>query len=487
MAKSKLSTEDLESRVLGELQAQSGKDSLAVGTLKYLRTLAISVGIQGPTAGVIIGPAIIASIVGDPGSLSQVLALITMSFVAYAFVIFSKSFNTSSSVYAYNAAAIGPRYGFTSAWVLLGVYITFAAGVFASTASIAQTFFASIGVGGYWFIYAIVGAILAIAFSFLSIGISNIVIFISEGISVAIITVVGIIALAKGGYHHHGISFHSFSPSGASFSLLALGIVAAFGQFSGFEGAATLGEEAKDSSKAIPRAIVGSLVASGLIYIFFTWVSYVALASTKALANDPAPLVHIANIYVNTSVGKIVNLAGTISAFGAQLACINAAVRIIFGIAREGKAKSRALSFLSTTTKAKAPKGALILVSVISLAIITAFALEPTANRAAALIIQFGAYLILIAYLMTLIGALVYVAKNRDQKSPIVILGVGVVITLYIIYKTFVPFPTAPFSYIVYIAAAFVALGVAVYSIPVIKESLANSQILRITRERQAA
>ena len=182
MAKSKLSTEDLESRVLGELQAQSGKDSLAVGTLKYLRTLAISVGIQGPTAGVIIGPAIIASIVGDPGSLSQVLALITMSFVAYAFVIFSKSFNTSSSVYAYNAAAIGPRYGFTSAWVLLGVYITFAAGVFASTASIAQTFFASIGVGGYWFIYAIVGAILAIAFSFLSIGISNIVIFISEGI-----------------------------------------------------------------------------------------------------------------------------------------------------------------------------------------------------------------------------------------------------------------------------------------------------------------
>ena len=479
--------EELEKAVLVEIQSDSGEDSLALGSLKYLRTLAISVGIQGPTAGVIIGPAIIASIVGDPGSLSQVLALVTMGFVAYAFVIFSKSFNTSSSVYAYNAAAIGPRYGFTSAWVLLGVYITFAAGVFASTASIAQTFFASIGIGGYWYIYALIGALLAISFSFMSIGISNIVIFVSEGISVAIITVVGIIALAKGGYHHHGISLHSFSPSGASFSLLALGIVAAFGQFSGFEGAATLGEEAKNSSKAIPKAIVGSLIASGLIYIFFTWVSYVSLASTKALANDPAPLVHIANIYVNTTVGKIVNLAGTISAFGAQLACINAAVRIIFGVAREGKGRSTTLAYLSTTTKSKAPKGALVVVSVISLVLITAFSFEPTANRAAALIIQFGAYLILIAYLMTLIGALVYVAKSRAPRGPALILGVGVAITSYIIYKTFVPFPTAPFNYIVYLAAAFIAVGVGLYSVPVLKESLANSQLLKITKGSQVS
>jgi len=74
---------------------------------------------RGPTAGVIIGPAIIAGIVGEPGALAEVLALVAMGFVAYAFVVFTRAFNTAGSVYAFNATALGPGYGFVSAWPLL--------------------------------------------------------------------------------------------------------------------------------------------------------------------------------------------------------------------------------------------------------------------------------------------------------------------------------------------------------------------------------
>ena len=77
--------------------------SLRHGSLRFLRTVALPIGVQGPTAGVIIGPAIIAGIVGEPGALAQVLALVTMGFVAYAFVVFTRSFNTAGSVYAFNA------------------------------------------------------------------------------------------------------------------------------------------------------------------------------------------------------------------------------------------------------------------------------------------------------------------------------------------------------------------------------------------------
>ena len=55
---------------------------LRSGSLSFARTVALSVGIQGPTAGVIIGPAVIASVVGGPGALAQVLGLVAMAFVA---------------------------------------------------------------------------------------------------------------------------------------------------------------------------------------------------------------------------------------------------------------------------------------------------------------------------------------------------------------------------------------------------------------------
>ena len=81
--------------------------SLRADSVRFLRTVALSVGIQGPTAGVIVGPAVLASIVGGAGALSYLLALVAMSFVAYAFSLFTRSFNSSSSVYAFNGSTSG--------------------------------------------------------------------------------------------------------------------------------------------------------------------------------------------------------------------------------------------------------------------------------------------------------------------------------------------------------------------------------------------
>ena len=132
--------QDLARRV-DEVTGRAGPGrSLRRGSLRFARTAALPVGVQGPTAGVIIGPAIIAGIVGEPGALAQVLALVAMGFVAYAFVVFTRSFNTAGSVYAFNGSALGPGYGFVSAWLLLLVYTSFAAGVYAATADFAVSF-----------------------------------------------------------------------------------------------------------------------------------------------------------------------------------------------------------------------------------------------------------------------------------------------------------------------------------------------------------
>lgn len=433
----------LAERVEASVALDDPRRSLAKNSLRFLRTLALSVGIQGPTGGVIVSAAVAAQIgVGFGGALPQVLALVAMGFVAYAFVVFTREFNTASSVYGFNGAALGPAYGFVSVWLLLLVYVSFAAGVYANTAGITQAFLASFGISVWWVWLALAGFALTMMVAYVSIGSSSIVILACEGLSVLLITVVGAIVLAKGGYHHQAFSARPFELHHASFSLIALALVAAFGGFSGFEGAATLGEESRRSTRTIPAAIVGALVASALVYIAFTWLVDNAYPSTSAatLAADPAPLAHVASLYVSPAMAKVVTAAAAISAFGAQLACINAANRLLFSLGRELGGGRRATNFLVRTDRRfRSPVGALLLTGLASLAALLAFSFEKDATRALTLIVTLGSYLILAAYLMTLVAATVWVWRHRRRAVPLIVLGTGIVVFVGILYSPFTP------------------------------------------------
>jgi amino acid transporter len=453
--------------------------SLRANSVRFLRTIALSVGIQGPTAGVIVGPAVLAGIVGGAGALSYLLALVAMSFVAYAFIVFSRSFNSASSVYAFNGSTLGARYGFVSVWMLLLVYVSFAAGVYASTADIAGALLASLGVHVWWVWLAVIGWALTIVFAYLSFGLSSLVILACEGLAVALIAVVGIVVLVRGGYHHHAFSTAPFRPHGIAFSVLGLGVVNAFGGFSGFEGAATLGEESARSQRTIPTAVAGSLVASAAVYIVFTWIVDNAYATPGALAADPAPLVHLATGYVGSTMGKLVNVAGVISAFGAQLACINAANRLLFSIGRElGEGRAARNLLVRTSTRHGSPAGALLITGQVSLAALLAFSFEHSAIRALTFIIQYGAYLVLAVYLLTVIAALVLVWRNGRRPIPLAILTVGIAVLGYVLYDTFQPLPAGPFRAVALAALGSALLGVALALMPAVHRRLRSSALL---------
>src|SRR6266568_1152803 len=470
-------SQQLAERVDAATAAASGGRALRRGSLRFTRTVALPVGIQGPTAGVIIGPAIIASIVGEPGA----LALVAMGFVAYAFIVFTRAFNTAGSVYGFNATALGPGYGFVSAWLLLLVYTSFAAGVYAATADIGQTLLASLGLHLGWVWLGLAGAALALGLAYLSIGYSSLVILACEGAAIALIAVVAVAVLAAGGYHHHGLTAAPFSPHGVSLSVLALGVTAVFGQFSGFEGAATLGEEARRSTRVIPAAIAWSLIGSAAVYIFFTWIVYTAYPGPAAIAASPAPLVHVAGVYLGSGVGLAVNAAGLVSAFGAQLACLTAAARLAFALGRETSG-GRAGAFLTRTRpRYGSPAGALTVTGAVSAAALLGFGFEHTATRAATLIIQYGAYLILVTYLMTVIAALAWTWRTRRRPLPLAILTTGAAVLGYVLYRTFAPFPAAPFGWVALAAAGSALAGAAILLTPGLLTRMRSSRLLAVT------
>ena len=460
-------------------------DPLGQPRLRFVRTVALSVGIQGPTAGVIVGPAVLAGIVGGSGALAYLLGLVAMGFVAYAFVIFSRSFNSAGSVYGYNGAALGPSYGFVSAWTLLLVYLSFAGGVYASTADIAQSLLGAWGLHVWWVWPALAGAALTMVFAYLSIGLSSAVIFACEGVAVALLAVVGVAVVVSGGAHHRSaLSGAPFQLHGIAVSVLGLGVVNAFGAFSGFEGAATLGEEVRRSTRTIPAAVAWSLVGSAAVYVVFTWVADNAYPPPAALAADPAPFVHLATVHLGAAMGDVVNAAGVISAFGAQLACINAANRILFALGRDLTAPAGRLRALLTHTDRRhgSPTGALAVTGAASVAALLAFSFEASAVRALTIIIEFGAYLMIVAYLLTVVAAIAWTWRRSRRPVPLVVLGVGVVILGYVLYDTFVPFPAAPFNWIITAAAASLVAGVAIAAAPAVRRRLGLSPLLRAVR-----
>jgi len=204
--------------------------------------------------------------------------------------------------------------------------MSFAAGVYAATADIAQTLLASLGIHVGWVWLGLAGAALDLDLAFLSIGFSSLVILACEGAAVALITAVAVAVLASGGYHHHGLGAAPFSTHGASLWVPALGVTAVFGQLSGFESAATLGEEARHSTRIIPAAIAWSLAGAAAVYIFFTWIVYSAYPDPAAVAAAPAPLVSVAGTYLSSGIDIAVNAAGMVSAFGGHRPCRPATV-----------------------------------------------------------------------------------------------------------------------------------------------------------------
>lgn len=451
---------------------------LRVGRLRFFRVIAESVGIQGPTGGVVITAAILAGIVGGGTALVQVVAAIAMGFVAYAFIIFSRSFNSAGSVYGYTGAVVGPRFGFLSAWALMLVYLNFAGGVYASTADEAQPAFASLGIHWPWQVYAVIVFAFVTILAFLDIKISSTIILVVEGVSMMLVIIAALVITIKGGYHHHAFSSAPFRASGLSGSALGLGTVYAFSIFSGFEGAATLGEEADQPRRNIPRAIWISLVAVAVYEVVVSAVIQNAFVSVKALSLSAVPLVSVTNQFVTPWFGDLINWGAVLSSFGAALALMVGASRLLFALGRDDFGPQ---VLKRTSVSTGAPNGAIGVVALVSFLLLFGFLWERQATTAVAVILTYGADLIIAAYLLAVVAALVLTLRTRMPWYRSSILGVGVLVLGYVAKETFVPFPVGPYRWDFLAAVASLLVGVL---LPVVSSRLragiTSSPLLRI-------
>jgi len=170
------------------------------------------------------------------------------------------------------------------------------------------------------------------------------VLFIVETVTVTLILIVTVIVLVKllNGSAPEGRSFtlSVFTVSGHGASTVFLGIVFGFLSFAGFEAAATLGEEAREPKRDIPRAILGTAIFGGVFFVVVTAVEVMAYgtgtAGIKTFINSGSLMGDLASGWVTPWLGTIITIGATFSAAACCLASTVGASRLIFALSRDG-------------------------------------------------------------------------------------------------------------------------------------------------------
>jgi amino acid transporter len=151
-----------------------------------------------------------------------------------------------------------------------------------------------------------------------------------------IIMITGIWYVAQGNADF--ASLVDFEAEGNPIFALVAGIALAFFAMTGFENAANVAEETINPSKTFPRALVGGMIAAGVIYVLVA-VTAALTVPTKTLADSDAALLEVVKEGIlPVPVGIMTTLFAVIAMVAITNTTLVAVVtqsRILYGMARE--------------------------------------------------------------------------------------------------------------------------------------------------------
>jgi APA family basic amino acid/polyamine antiporter len=308
---------------------------------------------------------------------------------------------TSGGTYVYGRERLGDWAGFLAGW-------GFVIGKTASCAAMALTFAAYAAPEG-WQKPVAVAAILALA-TVNYFGVSRtarltriIVVFV-----LAVLVLVVIAGLTATGTHHTNLGL-GLIDHGWYGILQSAGLL--FFAFAGYARIATMGEEVKNPARTIPKAILGALALTLVVYILIAVTLLFVLGPTR-LASSTAPLADVITVSSWTWAAPIVRIGAAAAAGGGRRAR-----RAGGGRPRHPQAPNRDLpTWLSAVHPVhKVPHHAEI-----ALAILVSILILIVDLRGA---IGFSSFGVLLYYFIANIAAFTQNRQHRRYPKPIQIIG----------------------------------------------------------------
>jgi APA family basic amino acid/polyamine antiporter len=362
-------------------------------------------------AGVFVSIGVAAGIAGPSVILAIGLAALVATCNALSSAQLAASMPVSGGTYEYGYAYLRPWVGFTAGWMFL-------------CAKVASAATAALGFAGYLlqaldaegFAVPVAVAAVTIITAIVVAGIrrsnrANVLIVSTTLFALIFFVIAGSISIWSGGSQPWSPFFrpsggNGSGPASALFHATALMFVA----FTGYARIATLGEEVREPRRTIPRAIVGTLVLSGILYIA---VGAVAISSigprglAGAAQGEVAPLVVAARTFGIPGAGMIISV-------GAITAMLGVLLNLILGLSRMLLAMGRRRDMpglFASVTNSGSPVVAVIAVGTAIAALALVGDVKVTWS--------FSAFTVLIYYAITNVAAL-RLPREKRLYSPLI-------------------------------------------------------------------
>jgi amino acid transporter len=436
-------------------------------TLNPLEIFGQAIGNTGMATVVAFTPAFVAATAGDAAWLSVLIATIAILATGYCVSLFARRYASSGSLYTFVAQVLGPGAAFLVGWALILAYGGLAVSIPALGAVYLGDLLGAIDVDGMtdaWQIaFFAVFAVVVTAFAYLGVRLSTRTALILEA---ATLLILGIILVATLFNAPDIIDSAQLELRGADIHDIFLGITLAVTAFVGFESGASLGAEAKNPRKAIPRVVILTAAFAGTVYVFATYTESLGFhAIGSPIAESGSPIDEL-RVFGGVEFLRYPVAAGlAVSFFAIILACVNALSRMLFTMAREGVIPEW---FGRTHPTHRTPYPGIFLIA--PLLFVVPLVMKEIAKADPASTFTYIAtpstFGFMFAYVLIAIGAplLVYRTTRRFDWRPILagLVAASAMIAVYI--SNITPTPPWPLDMMPYLFAGLMVVGALIYA-----------------------
>jgi len=324
---------------VAQQNSSTGDYGLRSGILSPMETLAQSVSTMAPTTTPAATIPLVCALAGNGTWLAYVLATCAILLVALCISRFAQHSASPGSLYNYASLILPPWLEATVAWSLLLAYVATGSSVIGGFYHYANLLLHdATGHGFSAVLLSVLVTGVSIWIAYRDVKISARLMLWIEAASVTVIVAVVVLLLLHHGWHWDWDQLHLHGMTGSG---LRLGLVLALFSFVGFESATTLGSEARNPLKSIPRAVILSSLLGGA---FFTVCAYAEVLGFHSVGQDlgasQAPMYVLARVGGVPIFGLLIDIGALVSLFAGTLACITAAARVLLLMAHNGLAHS---------------------------------------------------------------------------------------------------------------------------------------------------
>ena len=313
-----------------------------------------------------------------------------------------------------------------------------------------------------WWVFSVAILALVAFVGFRGIRISGRALMIFSLIEMAIILALAVSGLVSPG--DGGLSVAGFNPANSTnLNGFYLAVVFSIFAFTGWESAAAVAEETRDPRRAIPRALIGSVVVLGVFYVFCGWGLQVGWGvnhlDTLAASSENPAFVVAHRLWGGAWI--LVLFALLNSGIAVCIACTTDSTRNWYAMARSGAFPNR-LGHIHPVYRT--PVNAVFAQTALALAVCVGVGAWVGPDQSFFVMGLVGTLIYVLVYFLGNLGVVRFFRGRRDF-NPLLHVGLPAISSVslfWVAYKSLNPLPAAPVRYAPIVAGLWLVFGIVV-------------------------